>query len=486
MNLKIINHTLGRLLQVLAALMAIPLLIGFLYRESTIDKINFLIPILLSLIGGTILVKLGDEDGHIYTKEAMFITAFCWVLFSIIGAIPLFLTPSNYPTMIDAIFEMASGFTTCGASVAVDVELLPHSIIFWRSLSHLIGGMGILVFTLAILPKSNTESSSLLRQEMPGPSFGKITPRLGQTARVLYIIYLLMTGITTIFLLAGGMDLFDSLIYAMGTAGTGGFGNKGLSIGYYDSRYIEMVLSIAMIMFGINFNLYYFAIIKSVREEFKSEELYWYLGIIGISSLLIFINIRGMYDSLAYTGVQSLFAVSSIITTTGFVSADFGAWPLFSRIILILLMFIGGCAGSTAGGIKVSRVLILVKSTINNIRRVVNPKRITVNKMDNKKIDKEVEYSVNKYLVIYIMLFIIFLFIISIDIGNFESAFEAVATTYNNVGPGLGEYGPITSFAKLSGLSKVTLTIAMLFGRLEIYPMLLLFVPQTYRKISNK
>lgn len=486
MNLKIINYSLGRLLQVLALLMTAPLLVAILYQESLSNKIYFLIPILIAFCIGTTLTKIGDESAHIYTREALFITAACWVIFSGIGAIPLYLTPTNYHTFLDAFFEMASGFTTCGASVALDVELLPNSIIFWRSLSHLIGGMGILVFTLAILPKSNKESSNLLQAEMPGPSFGKLTPKLSQTARMLYIIYLVMTIITTVFLLFGGMDLFDSIIYAMGAAGTGGFANKGLSVGYYNSRYIEMVLSIAMVLFGINFNLYYFALIRSARESFKSEELYWYLGIIGLSILLIFINIINFYGNIGYSLSQSIFTVTSIITTTGYVSADYGKWPMLSRNILILLMFIGGSAGSTAGGFKVSRFLILFKTTVNHIKRVINPRRVTVTKIDGKRMDKELEEAVNKYLVLYILLFVVFMVIISYDVENFESAFAAVATTFNNVGPGLNDFGPVNSFAEMSQLSKFTLTIAMLFGRLELYPMLLLFSPYSYRRLSNK
>ena len=486
MNLKIINHSLGRLLQVLALLMTVPLLVAFLYREGTNDKIYFIIPILIAGTIGTILTKLGDETAHIYTREALFITAACWVIFSVIGAIPLYLTPTNYHTFLDAFFEMASGFTTCGASVAIDVELLPHSIIFWRSLSHLIGGMGILVFTLAILPKSNKESANLLQAEMPGPSFGKLTPKLGQTARMLYIIYLIMTLITAIFLLFGGMNLFDSIIFAMGAAGTGGFANKGLSVGYYNSRYIEMVLSIAMVMFGVNFNLYYFALIRSARESFKSEELYWYLGIIGLAIVLIFVNIINFYGDTLYSLSQSIFTVTSIITTTGYVSADYGNWPMLSRCILILLMFIGGSAGSTAGGFKVSRFLILFKSTINHIKRVINPKRVTITKIDGKRMDKNLEEAVNKYLVLYILLFVVFMVIVSRDVENFESAFAAVATTYNNVGPGLNDFGPVNSFASMEPISKFTLTIAMLFGRLELYPMLLLFSPYSYKKLSRR
>lgn len=486
MNLKIVNNAIGRLLQVLAVLMVLPLLVAFIYKESTSDKLNFLIPIILAALTGTLLAKAGSEKGHIYTREAMFTTAFCWVLYSLIGAIPLYLTPSNYPTFVDAFFEMASGFTTCGASVAKNVDILPHSIIFWRSFSHLIGGMGILVFTLAILPKQNKESSNLMQAEVPGPTFGKITPKLSETARLLYILYLSLTVITTIALLLAGMDLFDSIIYAMGTAGTGGFANRGLSVAYYNSRAIEVILGVAMLLFGVNFNLYYYAIFKSVKDSFKSEELWTYLAIIGASSLLIFLSIMPMYKDAGYAGANSFFTVSSVITTTGYVSADFGNWPLFARNILILLMFIGGCAGSTAGGLKVSRIIMIFRSAVNQVKQTINPMRVTVNRLDGKRVDDDVERSTNRYIILYSILFVIFLMIVTLDTNDFETAFTAVAATINNIGPNIGEFGPMDTFAGMSALSKFVLTLAMLFGRLEIYPMLLLLSPFTYKNIKNK
>lgn len=485
MNGSIVKYSIGKLLFVLAMLMCLPLFVGIIYGESLLDLRNFILPIFMAIFLASILMKRGSGDGHIFTKEAMFITATCWILFSIIGAIPLYLTQSNFPTMIDAFFETASGFTTCGASVAANVELLPHSILFWRSFTHFIGGMGILVFTLAILPKTNKESSSLMQAEVPGPTFGKITPKLSQTARTLYLLYIALTIITTIFLLFGGMNLFDGIIHAMGTAGTGGFSNKSASIGYYDSGYIEIVLSIAMLAFGVNFNIFYFAIFRSFKEAFKSEELYWYLGIVGVSVLLIFFNIRGVYTDKVYTGISSLFTVTSIITTTGYVSADFGQWPLFSRNILLFLMFIGGSAGSTAGGIKVSRIVILFKSALNQIRKALNPMRVTVNKMDGKRLDRDTEESINRYILVYILLFIVFMLIMTLNTNNFEAAFSAVATTYNNVGPALVQFGPVENFRTMSDLSKIVLTFSMLFGRLELYPMILLFAPDTYRNIKR-
>lgn len=485
MNGSIVKYSIGKLLFVLAMLMCLPLLVSFIYREDILEAWSFILPIALALLLANILMKRGSGDGHIFTKEAMFITATCWLLFSIIGSIPLYMTPSNYPTMVDSFFEVASGFTTCGASVAENVELLPHSILFWRSFTHFIGGMGILVFTLAILPKTNKESSSLMQAEVPGPTFGKITPKLSQTARMLYLLYIALTIITTIFLLFGGMNLFDAIIHAMGTAGTGGFSNKSASIGYYNSRYIEIVLSVAMLAFGVNFNIFYFAIFRSFKEAFKSEELYWYLGIVGVAVLLISLNIRGIYQNGFYTGVSSLFTVSSIITTTGYVSEDFGQWPLFSRNILLFLMFIGGSAGSTAGGIKVSRIVVLFKSALNQIRKALNPMRVTVNKMDGKRVDRDVEESINRYILVYILLFIFFMMVITLDTDSFEAAFSTVATTYNNVGPALVQFGPVENFRTMSDLSKIVLTFSMLFGRLELYPMILLFAPDTYRNIKR-
>lgn len=485
MNRKFIRQALGKLLQVLSGLMVLPFIVSLIYKESRADKLNFLIPLVCCYILGTIMVKLGDASGKFFMKEAMFITATCWVLYSAIGAIPLYLTESNYPRYLDALFEMASGFTTTGASVASNVELLPHSIIFWRSFSHFIGGMGILVFTLAILPKNNKSSTLMMQAEVPGPTFGKITAKVADTARVLYIIYGVMTAITVVFLYIGHMNFFDSLIYAFGAAGTGGFSNRGNCLAYYDSRYLEVVLGIAMLLFGVNFNIYYYSLTRGFREGTKSEEFKWYLIIIFVTSGLIFLNIYNMYDSKGYSLSNAFFTVSSIITTTGYVSADYGQRPFFSRNLLILLMFIGGCAGSTAGGLKVSRVVILFKRAINQIHESLNPKRVTVNRLDGKKIDDETETSVGRYFVVYMLIFVILMVIVSIDTNDLETAFSSVATTFNNVGPGLGKFGPITSFAEMSYLSKFALTIAMWLGRLELFPILLLFSPSTYKNMKN-
>lgn len=482
MDSRIINYNLGRLLLVLSVLLIFPLGVSIIYKEGIYNILNFVIPIGISTILGFILLKTGSDNGHIYVKEAMFITSVCWVLFSLIGAIPLYRVYGNYETFIDAFFEMVSGFTTCGATVATDIETLPNSIAFWRSFSHFIGGMGILVFTLAIMPNANKESSTLMEAEVPGPVFGKITPKFTDTARWLYTIYFGLTVVTAIFLLFGGMDLFDSIIYAFGTAGTGGFGNKGASIGFYNSRYIEMVLAISMALFGINFNLYYHGLVRKNFEVFKDEEFKFYLGVIFVVTLSIFFNIYRLYDKSISAFIDSFFAVSSTITTTGYVSVDYDKWPLFSRNLLILIMFIGGCAGSTAGGIKVSRIIVIIKSSINQVVQAFYPKRITINRINHKKVDEDVEISILKYFGIYVILFISFLILTTLGVENFEAAFSAVAATFNNVGPGMQSLGPIESFIELNQFTKFVLTIAMLVGRLEIFPMLLLFSPNTYKK----
>lgn len=485
MNTNIIKFVMGKLLIILSYLMMIPLVISIIYKEGLEHMLSFIIPVIISFAVGKILIFRGDDKSDFYLKESMFIVASGWIIFSIFGSFPLMLTPNEYPTYIDALFEMVSGFTTTGASVTRSLDVLPHSIIFWRSLSHLVGGMGILVFTLAILPKTNRHSSLIMQAEVPGPTFGKITSKLSKTARVLYIIYIVLTMITAVFLYFGGMDIFDSIIHAMSTAGTGGFSNRELSIGFYDSRYFEMVLGIAMVLFGVNFNVYYYSLFRSFREAIKSEELKWYIFIVLLSSVLIFINVYNLYSDKSYAFTNSFFTVASIMTTTGFVSADFGNWPMFSRSIIILLMFIGGCAGSTAGGLKVSRIIILIKRAFSQIRQSQNPKRITVNRLDKKRIAVDTEVSVSKYFILYALIFVLCFFVISIDVEDFQSAFTAVATTINNVGPGIGDFGPLSNFANIGYLSKIILILAMLIGRLEIFPILILFTPVTYRDLKR-
>ncbi|MDO4593767.1 MAG: TrkH family potassium uptake protein [Tissierellia bacterium] len=482
MNRKIVSYVLGRTLIIEALLMFIPLLVSFIYKESLEDKMNFVISIGLCLFLGFILSINGDQTGKFFTREALLIVALGWIFISIMGAIPLYLTKNDYFTFVDSLFEMISGFTTTGASVAHSVENLPHSILFWRSFSHFIGGMGILVFTLAVLPKTNKQSSLIMKAEVPGPTFGKLVSKLSETARLLYKIYIVLTFILIAFLIFGKVGIFDSFILGFGAAGTGGFASKDLSVGFYESRYTEVVLTVGMLVFGVNFNLYYYALIRNAREAFKSEELKVYLAIVIVSSIAIFFNIKGMYNSLGYSLINSFFTVSSIITTTGYVSADYGKWPLFSQAILFMLMFVGGCAGSTAGGLKVSRIIIMFKTAINEVKNIVNPNRVTVTTIDHKPIGESVERKTANYILVYILLFTFTLILICADTSDFQSAFVAVSTAINNIGPGSGDYGPIANFQSLHQFSKIILMIAMLLGRLEIFPILILFAPNTWKK----
>lgn len=486
MNKKIIRLVLAKILYLEAALLALPLLVGLLYGESANDLFNFLLPLLASLIGGKLVDVDSREDvGRFYYREAFFIVALVWVLISMISAIPLWLTPSNYPTYLDALFEMVSGFTTTGASVAKDVEALPQSILFWRSFSHFIGGMGVLVFTLAILPKNSPHSSLIMKAEVPGPSFGKLVPRLSDTARILYGIYIGMTIILVILLLLGGMQPFDALIHAFGTAGTGGFSNYNASIGHYQSAYIEWVLGIGMFVFGVNFNLYYYALVRSIKDLVSSEELRVYLGIVLLSTILIAINTWSLYSSGTYTIQSSFFAVTSIISTTGYVSADFGQWPLFSQIILLLLMISGACAGSTAGGFKVSRLIIAFKKIKSDIKQTIDPKRVSVLTFEGSPLEKGIEQSVGNYALLYSLIAGLSILIVSSQTPDLLSAVSTVFTAFNNIGPGLGNYGPLANFREIGSLTKCVMIFNMLLGRLEIYPMLIIFSPEVWRSSSK-
>lgn len=395
-----------------------------------------------------------------------------------VGAIPLYLYPGDFNTFFDAFFESVAGFSTTGATIARDVESLPNSIIFWRSFGRFIGGLGIISLTVAILPKQSKKSTMILKAESVGPTFGKITPRVSDQSKVLYTIYIAMTLITIGLLWIGDLNLFDSIIYGLGAAGTGGFANQDLSIGYYNSTYTEIILAIAMFLFSINFNIYYAVFFKKSKNFFKSEELKWYLIMLGTSMVLIFANTFNMYERLGRQIVDVVFAVTSMSSTTGYVGNNTSAWPIFSRVILAGLMYIGGMAGSTAGGLKMSRFVLLVKSAANQFRMTINPNRITVVDFEDKTVNEKIQQSVMSYFIIHILIFFALFAIVAIDINDFLEAFTAVATTYN----GLGQFGEAQSFYELREASKFVLSIAMLLGRLEIYPLLLLLIPSTYKR----
>lgn len=480
MNNKIIRYILSKILYIEAGFLLLPVIVSFIYKENYSNILSFLVTMFLLLLSGYLLGYKSDASGAFYEKEGFIIVSLSWILLSAFGALP-FVFSGSIPNFIDAFFETSSGFTTTGASILTNVEEVSHSILFWRSFTHLIGGMGILVFALAILPRSN-RNSHIMKAEVPGPVFGKFVAKVSYTARLLYKIYFAMTGILIIVLILAGHPVFDSFVHAFGAAGTGGFGIKANSIAYYNSPAVEMILATAMIIFGINFNLYYVILIGKVRDGFKSEELRWYLLIVFGSVVLIFFNIRHNYTSYLTAIKDIFFTVSSIISTTGYATADFGKWPIFSHAILLFLMFTGACAGSTAGGLKISRFIILVKSSILQFRKAINPKRVLSVKVDNKHVGNEVLEEVKSYFVIYIFLIIIFTILISLTVPNFITAFSAVMATFNNIGPGLGIVGPTENYASLTYFNKIVLSLAMLAGRLEIFPILVLFSSTTWKK----
>lgn len=481
MNYGIVSWALGRVLWVEASLMIFPVIVSLIYGEGAATTSAFLMTMLFLFFFGTLLGRKKPEIIKLYTKEGLVITGLSWVFLSVFGALPFWIS-REIPSIVDAFFETASGFTTTGASILVDVEALSHSMLFWRSFTHLIGGMGILVFTMAILPRMGDDTVHIMKAEVPGPVFGKIVSKTGSTARILYIVYLIMWALTVLFLLLGGMPLFDSIVHGFGAAGTGGFGIRNGSLLPYNSAYSEMVLGVAMILFGVNFNLYFFMIAGNWKLTFKNEELRWYLGIITAAIIYISFSLRGFYDTLGERLRHVFFTVSSIITTTGFTTEDYGQWPIQTHIILLILMFIGAMAGSTGGGIKISRVAILLRNSMAEIRRVREPKRTLVVRYENRALPKGITESVLKYLAVYVFLFWFLVIAISPDVPDFVSSFSAVAATINNIGPGLSMVGPTSSYADFSNLSKILLSFSMLAGRLELYPILLLFMKHTWKK----
>ena len=481
MNREIVSYILAKLMRIEAALLGLPLLVGLIYKESYLNLGAFFLSMIILVLLSLVLSRKEPRIKDFYMREAFVIVGLGWILLSFFGGLPFYFS-GEIPSLVDAFFETASGFTTTGSSILEDIEALSQSMLFWRSLTHMIGGMGILVFALALIPRLSGSGVKIYRAEVTGPSFGKLVSKLSLTAKTLYLIYVAMTAIVTLLLLAGGMNLFDALIHAFGAAGTGGFSSKALSIAYYDSLYIEMVLAGAMLVFGINFSLHYLVLLGSIRGVLKNEELRWYLSIVLISTLLIAFNISPVYGALA--GLRhSFFAVSSVITTTGYATVDFALWPLFSRFILILLMVVGGSAGSTAGGLKVSRLVVLVKSVLGEILKSRQPKRVISLSLEGRVMDRDKLSSIQGYFALYCLLVLLLSLIISLDLKDMESALSGAITALSNIGPGLASLGPRANFSSLSDLSKLALSLAMIAGRLEIFPILVLFLPSTWKRI---
>lgn len=479
MNNKMIVYIIAKMLGVEGAVLLIPAFVAFLYGESNV--IQFLI---VSAVLGAIFFIFGrkrPENKVIYAKEGLVIVGLAWILWSLFGALPFVLTGS-IPSYVDAFFETVSGFTTTGSTILTDIEALPKGVAFWRSLTHWIGGMGVLVFVMMLTSLDDEHSMHLMRAEVPGPEADKLVPKARATARILYLMYFVLTAAEVVFLMFGGMSFYDALLHSFSTAGTGGFSNRNASVAYYDSAYIDGVITVFMILFGVNFNLYFLIRLKNWKDALKNEELHAYLGIIAGAVAIVTVNILGIYGNIVHAFRYASFQVASVITTTGFCTADFNLWPELSKVVLLCIMVIGACAGSTGGGIKVSRFLILVKSIKQEVRRMLHPKAVTIVKINGKRVGNDTIRSVYIYFISYILVMMVSILLVSINNFDFATTFSSVLTTLNNVGPGISMVGPVENFHMFSPLSKLVFCMDMLLGRLEIFPYLLLMSPELWRR----
>lgn len=478
MNYRIIAYIVGWVLNLQAIFMVLPSLTAVIYDENDISA--FLIIIMICLAVGLPLTRKKPQNKVFHIKDGCVAVALSWVVLSLTGAVP-FVLSGSIPHPIDAIFETVSGFTTTGSSILTDVESLSRSILIWRSFTHWIGGMGVLVFLLSLLPLAGGYHMNLMRAESPGPSVSKLVPKVQSTAKILYSIYLGMTIVQIILLILGGIPIFDTLCITFGTAGTGGFGIRNDSMGGY-SLYCQIITTIFMILFGVNFSAYYLILTKKFKSAFQIEEIRYYFGIIAAAILLIAFNSRHMFTGFGQAVQQSAFQVGSIITTTGYSSTDFNQWPALSKTLLVILMFVGACAGSTGGGIKVSRILLLLKAAKKEFQLYLHPNAIKKLKMDQKSVPHETLRSTNIFLSVYLLIFCGSVLIISLDNFDMTTNFTAVAATLNNIGPGLEIVGPMGNFSSFSYLSKIVMIFDMLAGRLEIFPLMLLFFKGTWKK----
>lgn len=479
MNLPMVTYVVACILEIEAALMLLPALVGLCYRETSAWA--FVICAAGAAILGALLLIKKPKKKYMYAREGLVATSLSWVVMSAVGALP-FCISGQIPNYLDALFEMVSGFTTTGASILPRVEDLDHCMLFWRSFSHWIGGMGVLVFMLAILPLVGGQNLHLMRAESPGPSVGKLVPKIQNSAIWLYAIYLGMSLVCFILLLVGGMSVFEAACLTFGTAGTGGFGIVSSSFADY-SLFCKVVTTVFMLLFGLNFNFFYFLILRKLKSALKMEEVFWYVFIYFFASLTILANLRsaGMLGTEAHA-IDAFFNVSSVMTTTGYATVDFNLWPTYSRCILVVIMFTGACAGSTGGGIKISRWIIYWKTVARELRRQTHPRSVRHVRMDGKRIEDGVLRNTVAYLAIFVMIYVASLLIVCLDGFDLTTSFTAVAATINNIGPGLELVGPAGNFGGFSWLSKCVLIFDMLAGRLEIYPMLILFLPSTWKK----
>ena len=479
MNYRMIAYLIGVIILIEAVFMVLPVLVALLYAEPS--GVYFLVVMLAAACLGFLLTRLKPKKRAMYAKEGFVITALGWIVISLIGAVPFTLS-GQIPSYLDAVFETVSGFTTTGASILENVEALDQNMLFWRSFTHWLGGMGILVFMLAIVNMGDGQSNHILRAESPGPSVTKMVPNMRKSAAILYGIYIAMTLVQVLLMCLGGMPLFDSLCTAFGTAGTGGFGIKSTSMAYYNSYYLQMVVAVFMVLFGINFNVYFFLLMRKFSVALRNTEVWTYLCVILVTTLTITVNIAAMMPTVYDAFHHAFFAVASIMTTTGFATVDFNTWPELSRLVLVLLMIVGACAGSTGGGVKVSRMVILFRGAAHEVRRLLHPGSVKVMTIDGKRIGRETVQGVQGYMAIYAAVTVISMLLVSVDNFDMVTTVTAVEATINNIGPGLNLVGPAGNFNMFSPLSKIVLTMDMLLGRLELFPVLILLSPSTWRK----
>lgn len=482
MNTPMIRYILGQILRLQSLFLLLPSLTAIIYKENTF--IPYITVAFSCFVLGTVMTWNKPEDHVFYLKEGCVATALSWIVLSLSGAFPFMLT-GEIPHFVDALFETASGFTTTGSSILSNVEALSYSSLLWRSFTHWIGGMGVLVFLLAVIPMSGGSNINLMKAESPGPSVGKLVPKIRSTARILYLIYIGMSIAMFFLLLLGKMPVFDALATTFGTAGTGGFGIKNDSIASY-SPYIQWVITVFMLLFGVNFNAYYLILFHDAKKAFKIEEVRWYFAIILLSAFVIFTDLMQFYPSFGDAVRDSFFQVATIITTTGFATADFNLWSATSKSTLVLLMFVGACAGSTGGGLKVSRLMILIKTIFKELTSYLHPKSIVKIKMDDKPIEHEVVRSANVYFITYMIIFVVSVFCLTFENKDLVTIFTAVAATFNNIGPGLEMVGPTANFGHFSNFSKLVMIFDMLAGRLELFPLLMLFHPELWKETLNR
>lgn len=482
MNIRMIMKTIGYLLMVEAGCMVPSLTVALINQQN--DAKAFIISIVIIAFCGFVMSLIPAKNMTFYARDGFAIVSLGWILVSIFGALP-FVFSGAIPSYVDAFFETVSGFTTTGSSILREIESLPKGILFWRSFTNWVGGMGVLVMMIAVLPATSANTMHIMKAESPGPDPGKLVPRIGRSSKILYLMYTGLTLVMIVLLLLGGMPLYDTLIHTFSTAGTGGFSIKNQSLGAYNNLYYELIVGIFMLLFGVNFTLYYQSLKGNLKSVIKDEELHFYFFTVIATVVLITWNLFGtVFDTVRESLRQAFFQVSSIITTTGFSTTDFNLWPSFSKALLVLLMFIGGCAGSTAGGLKCVRFVLLFKAVKHEVRKIIHPRSVNNIKYNGRTVEEHITSGVKTYIFIYLVIFSIAVLFISFDGFDMVSNFTAVAATINNIGPGFEIVGPMGNFADYSALSKIVLSFTMLFGRLEVYPLLVILAPAFWKKVN--